>query len=84
MIYLDTAASTRVSKDVIKEMQPFIEANFSNDSSKHNCAKNIKSAIKLARKRVSNLINSNIEEIIFTSGATESINLAIKGIITDY
>ena len=84
MIYLDSAASTPTLKEVIKEMKPFIEGRFSNASSKHKCADNVKSAIDLARERVSNLINSNTEEVIFTSGATESINLAIKGIITDY
>ena len=84
MIYLDSAASSPTFKEVIKEMKPYIEGHFSNASSKHKCADNVKSAINLARERVSNAINSGSEEVIFTSGATESINLAIKGIITDY
>jgi cysteine desulfurase len=84
MLYLDSSASTPILKEVIEEMKPFIEGHFSNASSKHKCADIVKSAIDLARERVSNVINSNAEEVIFTSGATESINLAIKGIITDY
>jgi len=84
MIYFDSASSTPISKEVLKEMQPFLEAHFANSSSKHKCADVVKSAIDLSRKRVSNLINSDSEEVIFTSGATESINLAIKGIIEDY
>ena len=84
MIYLDSAASTPALNEVLKEMKPFIEGHFSNASSKHKCADIVKSAIDLARERVSNVINSNTEEVIFTSGATESINLAIKGTIEDY
>jgi len=84
MIYLDSASSTPILKEVIKEMKPFLEDHYANPSSKHKCADVVKPAIDLARERVSNVINSGSEEVIFTSGATESINLAIKGIITDY
>jgi cysteine desulfurase len=84
MIYLDSASSTPILKEVIKEMKPFLEDHYANPSSKHKCADVVKPAIDLARERVSNVINSGSEEVIFTSGATESINLAIKGIITNY
>ena len=73
MIYLDSAASSPILKEVIEEMKPFIEGGFSNASSNHKCADIVKSAIDLSRERVSNLINSNTEEVIFTSGATEAI-----------
>lgn len=86
MIYLDHASSSYISSEVLKEMKPFEYETqlWANSSSKHKCAKIVKSAIDLARARVSDAINSNPEEVIFTSGATEAINLAIKGIITDY
>lgn len=84
MIYIDSAASTNILKEVLQEMKPFLEDHYANASSKHKCTDIVNSAINLARERVSNAINSGSEEVIFTSGATESINLAIKGIITDY
>lgn len=84
MIYLDSASTTPISEEVLNEMKPFLIDNYSNPSSNHKCAEIAKSAIKLARKRASNLISSTPNEIIYTSGATESINLAIKGIIQDY
>jgi len=86
MIYLDSASSTYISNEVLKEMKPFLEDThlWANPSSKHKCAELPKKAILNARTRIADLINSDSEEVIFTSGATESINLAIKGIITDY
>ena len=86
MIYLDSASSTSILKEVNEEMKPFLEDIhlWANPSSKHKCAELPKKAILTARTRIADLINSEIEEVIFTSGATESINLAIKGIITDY
>lgn len=86
MIYLDSASSTYISNEVLKEMKPFLEDThlWANPSSKHKCAELPKKAILNARARIADLINSDSEEVIFTSGATESINLAIKGIITDY
>ena len=86
MIYLDSASSTYISNEVLKEMKPFLEDThlWANPSSKHKCAELPKKAILNARTRIADLINSDSEEVIFTSGATESINLAIKGTITDY
>ena len=84
MIYIDSASSTKILNEILEEIKPFLEDHYANASSKHKCADFVKSAINLARERVSNAINSESEEVIFTSGATESINLAIKGIITDY
>ena len=86
MIYLDSASSTYILKEVNEEMKPFLEDAhlWANPSSKHKCAELPKKAILNARTRIADLINSEVEEVIFTSGATESINLSIKGIITDY
>ncbi len=60
-------------------MLPFFKGYFGNSSSNHHFGKNIKKAVEKAREQVSNLLNSEPREIIFTSGATEAVNLAIKG-----
>lgn len=78
-IYLDYAATTPVDKRVIKAMLPYFDEIFGNASSNHIYGKQAKQAIEKARIQVSELINAEPEEIIFTSGATEAINLGIKG-----
>lgn len=77
--YLDNASSTKVDSEVLEEMLPYFTEYFGNASSNHIFGKKAKDAIEKARSQVSNIINCNNNEIIFTSGATESINLAIKG-----
>ena len=62
-------------------MQPYFSEFYGNASSNHSFGKKAKDAIEKSRVQVSNLINSNNKEIIFTSGATESINLGIKGYV---
>jgi cysteine desulfurase len=79
--YLDTAATTPVDKRVLDAMYPYFSEIFGNASSNHDFGLKAKQSIEIARKQVSELINSNENEIIFTSGATESINLALKGYI---
>ena len=80
-IYLDSASTSKIDSRVLKEMHPYFTEYFGNASSNHQFGKNAKEAIENARKQVSEIINCNSKEIIFTSGATESINLAIKGCI---
>ena len=77
--YLDNASTTKVDDHVLKEMLPYFTEYFGNASSNHSFGKRAKEAIDKSRSQVANLINSNPNEIIFTSGATESINLALKG-----
>lgn len=77
--YLDTASTTKVDDRVLAEMLPYFNKIFGNASSNHSYGEKAKKAIEKARVQVSNIINSDANEIIFTSGATESINLAIKG-----
>lgn len=77
--YLDSASTTKVDSRVIDEMLPYFSEYFGNASSNHQFGKKAKEAIEIARKQVANIINCDDKEIIFTSGATESINLAIKG-----
>ncbi|MEP4881813.1 cysteine desulfurase family protein, partial [Maribacter dokdonensis] len=77
--YLDSASTTKVDDKVLKSMIPFFTENYGNASSNHDFGKLAKNAIEKARTKVGELINCDEKEIIFTSGSTESINLAIKG-----
>lgn len=79
LIYLDNAASTPIHKEVLKAMLQNIELDYGNPSSIHELGRKSKTLIQIARKRISKLINSDIDEIIFTSGGTESDNLAVLG-----
>jgi len=79
-VYLDFNATTPVDPEVAKEMIPYIESYYGNPSSSYSIGRINKEAIDKARGRVAELINCNPEEIFFTSCATESNNLAIKGI----
>ena len=79
--YFDNASTTKVDSRVLETMFPYFNEVYGNASSNHVFGKTSKKAIELARKQVSKLINANENEIIFTSGATESINLALKGFI---
>ncbi|MCG8828204.1 cysteine desulfurase [Tenacibaculum dicentrarchi] len=81
MTYLDTASTTRIDARVLKEMIPYFTEYYGNSSSKHHFGVKAKNAIEKARIQVSNILNCDSKEIIFTSGATESINLAIKGFV---
>ena len=76
---MDNAASTPLNKDVINEMLPFIKNDYGNPSSVHEKGRKVKLAIQNSRKRVARLIGANSSEIFFTSGGTESNNLALKG-----
>lgn len=80
-IYLDSASTSKVDSRVLDEMTPYFSDYFGNASSKHQLGRNSKEAIEIARKQVANIINCDDSEITFTSGATESINLAIKGYV---
>jgi cysteine desulfurase len=79
-IYLDYNATTPIDPEVMAEMLPFLQNNFGNPSSSYSIGRGSKEAIEKARKQVASLINSDPREIFFTSGGTESNNLAIRGI----
>ncbi|MFM8659399.1 MAG: cysteine desulfurase family protein [Candidatus Nitrosotenuis sp.] len=81
MIYLDHAASTPIADSVLEEMMPYFKENFGNPSSIHRYGRIATKAIDSARKRIAELINSNPNEILFTSGGTESNNTALHGIM---
>ena len=80
MIYLDNAASTPVHEQVLQEMIPFLQDQFGNPSSIHKYGRYANRAIKNARKQIANLINADPEEILITSGGTESNNTSLFGI----
>ncbi|VFJ15072.1 cysteine desulfurase family protein [Candidatus Nitrosocosmicus franklandus] len=78
-VYLDNAASTPVDPAVIEAMMPFMVDHFGNPSSLHGSGRKASVAISKARSQVAKLINANPNEIYFTSGGTESNNLALVG-----
>jgi cysteine desulfurase len=80
-VYLDHAATTPVHPQVFSEMRLVLEECFGNPSSLHSFGRKAKEYLEQARKRVASLINASPEEIIFTSGGTESNNLAILGTV---
>lgn len=80
-IYLDNHATTRVDQQVVSAMLPYLYEEYGNASSQlHYYGRQAAKAIEIARENVASLVGSEPEDIIFTSGATESNNLAIKGI----
>ncbi|MCF2488947.1 cysteine desulfurase family protein [Dyadobacter sp. CY347] len=83
-IYCDNAATTALDPEVIEAILPFFTASFGNPSSTHWAGRKVKDAVDDARKTVASVLNASAEEIYFTSGATEAINLAISGAIETY
>jgi cysteine desulfurase len=79
-IYLDYNGTTPMDPQVIKAMGPFLETEFGNPSSSHWYGIVPKKAVETARRQVAGLLDCNPDEIIFTSGGTESNNHAIRGI----
>src|SRR3990167_106541 len=79
ILYLDYMSTTPVDPRVVEVMQKSLSADFGNASSQHAFGFQAKEKIETARAQVAALINADSKEIIFTSGATESINLALKG-----
>lgn len=78
-IYLDHNATTPVRSEVFDAMEPFFRDRFGNASSIHRYGQDARAAVEEARARVAGLVNARPGEIYFTSGGTESDNLAIKG-----
>lgn len=84
IIYLDNNATTPLDQRVLDAMMPFFTSNFANAASTHRFGLAAHDVVKKARQQVADLIGSDTHEIIFTSGATEAINLAIKGVAEAY
>ncbi|MDP3947696.1 MAG: cysteine desulfurase family protein [bacterium] len=79
-IYLDNAASTKVDERVLKAMLPYFSEKYANASSKHEAGQKVREAVEKSREIIAKKINANPNEIIFTSGGTESNNFALKGL----
>ena len=79
-IYLDNAATTKIHGKVVAVMLPYFEEKYGNASSQHQVGQEAKNALERARRTIARTISARTEEIIFTSGGTESNNLALKGL----
>ena len=80
MIYLDSAATAPVRREVLEAMWPFFTGEFGNPSSRHEVGERAATALRTARETVADWLGVRPAEIVFTSGGTEGNNLAIKGI----
>src|SRR5690554_3842102 len=84
-VYLDNAATTAVDPAVVEQMVPWLAHNYGNAAStSHMYGWDAEEAVEHARTQVAQLINADGREIVWTSGATESNNLAIKGAAQAY
>lgn len=83
-IYLDYAATTPVRFEVVKAMNKYFNAEYGNPSSLYSLGQRSKKDIDTARKNIARILNSKESEIVFTAGGTESINLAIFGVVRNY
>ena len=78
-IYLDYNATTPIDPQVAEAMMPFIHQHFGNPSSSHSFGVTTRKAVEKARRQTADLLHGQLDEIVFTSGGTESNNYAIKG-----
>ncbi len=79
-VYLDHNASTPVHPEVVAEMLPFLTERFGNPSSVHAFGREAREGLDLAREKVARLLGVRPDEVVFTSGGTESDNFALKGL----
>ena len=84
IIYLDYSATTPLDKRVFEKMKPFFSNNYGNTASLHSLGNFTKDAVEDVREKIKNKLNAEDYKLLFTSGGTESNNLAIKGIAYSY
>jgi cysteine desulfurase len=80
MIYLDHNATTPLHPDVFRVMEPYMREQFGNASSSYRLGRSAKSALEASRKSIAGCLGAQPDEIVFTSGGTESDNIAIRGV----
>lgn len=80
IIYLDNNSTTQIDKRVLDVMLPFLTDKFANSSSTHNFGQSLNKEVFKAREQIAAFFKAEPNELIFTSGATEAINLSIKGV----
>jgi len=80
-VYLDHNASTPVHPEVVAEMLPYLTEHYGNPSSVHAFGREAREGLDTGRERVARFLGARPEEIVFTSGGTESDNLAVKGLV---
>jgi cysteine desulfurase len=83
-IYLDYAATTPVSEEIIESYYKLLKDNYANSDSIHELGTKAATYLKRAREQIANLLSCKENEVIFTSGSTESNNMAIKGVALAY
>jgi cysteine desulfurase len=83
-IYLDANATTPVLPEAVDAMRPFWAESFGNPSSAHHSGQGARSAVERARGSVARLLHCSPKEVVFTSGGTESDNLALAGVLQPY
>lgn len=79
-IYFDNAATTKMDSEIVKAMLPYFSEKYGNASSQHFIGQEAKNALEKSRKIIAKALGARTDEIIFTSGGTESNNLALKGL----
>ena len=80
-IYLDNNATTKIDDEVLSAMLPYLKEEYGNPSSIYSFGADVKEQIKIARQNVAKLLNADLDEIIFTSGASESNTTAIMNAV---
>ncbi len=84
-IYLDNNATTRIDASVLEAMLPYLKESYGNPSStQHRLGREASQAVEDARDRIANALGAKPTELFFTSGATESINMVLRGIASSY
>ena len=84
ILYLDYNSTTPIDPRVLEAMLPYLKDNFANPSSTHPLGQSINNKVIQAREKIADFINADPNELIFSSGSTEAVNVAIKGIAESY
>lgn len=83
-LYCDNAAATPLDPDVLGDMMPYLTTNYANPSALYSNAHEVRRDIESARREIADILAVKANEVVFTSGCTESNNLAIYGVMTQY